>query len=156
LEKGIFKYIGDGNQPFSLVYVENLVDALIRSAKHEKRPSGEIFMITDGEPITRRRLIEILCEQLELPKPKAQVPTWLAFALCPLFEGISKLTKSKKPPLINRFRIKFLHTHLTFNISKAKEELGYEPPFTTEEALRESANWFKENRESYKDLLAQV
>lgn len=151
LEKGMFKYIGDGNQPFSLVSVHNLVDALILAAKHTERPSGEIYMITDGEAVTRRQLVEILCEEMGFQKPKAQVPIWLAYALCPVFEGLNKLTKSKKTPLINRFRIKFMYTHLTFNVDKARRELGYSPGVKTLEGLRESAKWFSEHREEYKE-----
>jgi nucleoside-diphosphate-sugar epimerase len=156
LEKGMFKYIGDGTQPFTLVYVENLVDALIRAAKAEKKPQGEIYMITDGEAITRRELIEILCDEMGFKKPSIQVPVWIAYALCPIFEGITQLTKSKKPPLINRFRIKFLHTSMTFNISKAARDLGYRPPFKTRDALRKSAQWFKEHRSEYRELTAKV
>ncbi len=156
LEKGMFKYIGDGNQPFTLVYVENLVDALIRAAKAAARPAGEIYMITDGEAITRRELVELLCDEMGFQKPKAQVPVWLAFALCPLFEGVAKLSGGKKTPLINRFRIKFLHTYLTFDISKAKRDLGYVPPFKTREALKKSAQWFKEHRDEYRELAAKI
>jgi nucleoside-diphosphate-sugar epimerase len=156
LEKGIFKYIGDGNQPFSLVYVENLVDALILAAKHDEQPRGEIYMITDGEAVTRRQLVEILCEEMGFEKPKAQVPVWLAYALCPVFEGLNKLTKSKKTPLINRFRIKFMHTHLTFNIDKARKKLGYNPRFKVLESLRKSAKWFADHRDEYKEQAAKV
>ncbi len=156
LEKGIFKYIGDGNTPFSLVYVENLVEALLLAAAQDKKPSGEIYMITDGESVTRRELIEILCEEMNFSKPKAKVPVWLAYALCPLFEGINKLSKSKKPPLINRFRIKFMDTHLTFNIDKARRELGYNPRFQTKEALRKSAKWFAEHWSEYAESAAKI
>jgi len=154
LENGMFKYIGDGNQPFTLVYVENLVDALILAAKQEKEPTGEIYMITDGESVTRRELVEILCEEMDFKKPTRQVPVWLAYAVCPLFEGISKLTK--KTPLINKFRIKFMHTHLTFNIEKARRDLGYNPQVSTKDALRKSAQWFNEHRSEYKELAASI
>ena len=154
LEKGIFKCIGDGNKPFTLVYVENLADALILAAKQETKPTGEIYMITDGESVTRRELVEILCEEMNLKKPTRQVPVWLAFAVCPLFEAVSKLTK--KTPLINKFRIKFMHTHLTFNIDKAKRELGYNPQISTKEGLRKSAKWFHEHRSEYEALAATI
>ena len=156
LEKGIFKYIGDGNRPFTLVYVENLVEALMLTARQTKPACGEIYMITDGESITRREMIGIICDEFGFKKPTAQVPPAIAYALCPIFEGISKLSKSKNPPLINRFRIKFMHTHLTFNIAKARKELGYNPKISTKEALKKSVRWFKEHRSEYQDLTAKV
>lgn len=145
LRNGLFKYIGDGDQPFTLIYVKNLVDALILAAMNEKAKPGEIYMVTDGEPITRRELVETLCEELGIEKPRSKVPVWLAYAVCPVFEGLSKLTKNNKIPLVNKSRIKFMHSHLTFNIEKARMELGYNPGYGVHEAVRSSARWFSEH-----------
>jgi nucleoside-diphosphate-sugar epimerase len=49
-----------------------------------------------------------------------------------------------------------MHTHLTFNVDKARRELGYAPKFRTREALRTSAKWFAEHRDEYKELSAKV
>jgi nucleoside-diphosphate-sugar epimerase len=156
LEKGTFRYIGNGNQPFALVYVENLVDALVLAAKQKDFRPGEIYMITDDEPITRRELIEILCDEIGIKKPTTQVPVWLAKALCPVFEKTAKLTGSNKPPLLNRFRIKFMLPPMTFDTSKAKRELGYNPRFKVHNAVRESAHWFKEHRDEYMKFVAHI
>ena len=106
---------------------------------------GEAFIITDGRSITRRRLVEILCEELGYERPTKSIPRWVGRALCPLFEGIARLRGAKEPPRMNRFRYKFAATHLTFDISRAKRLLGYEPKHETEESLRQTARWFRGN-----------
>ncbi|MFH0962637.1 MAG: NAD-dependent epimerase/dehydratase family protein [Planctomycetota bacterium] len=147
LRDGTFKYIGGGGAALSLVYVENLVDAMMLAAKNE-RTTGEVFMITDGEPITRRELIETIAAGLGLPKPSKSVPLWVAKAACPLFELVAKLKGGRKPPLLNRFRLKFMATPLTFNIAKARRVLGYEPRFSTPEGLARTIAWHKKQREA--------
>ncbi len=147
LEQGNFAYIGDGNNPFEIAYVGNLVEAMWLALKSD-RASRQVFMITDGKPITRRQLVETICEEMGLPKPKVKVPYLIAKFICPVLEAAAKMSGMRWQPPLNRFRLKFLYPNMTFNISKARRELGYEPPFTLEEALRYTIKWYKEEKAS--------
>lgn len=138
-----FIYIGDGNNPFTIVYVKNLVEALILAAKAPTSCEGEIYHITDGVAITRRELIEMICDLVGYEKPTKSVPVWLAAALCPIFEFFGKIFK--KTPRLNKFRFKFMVPHMTFKIDKARRDLGYNPPFNQRQALKETILWYKEN-----------
>ncbi len=144
LKMGQFKFVGSGRQPLSMVHVGNLVEALLLAAT---RPDvvGEAFLITDGEAITRLRMLEIICEETGYPMPTVHVPTWLVRLVCPILEGVHALRKSRDPPLVNKFRLKFMATPLTYRIDKARRVLGYAPKATTEEALRRTVAWFREN-----------
>lgn len=140
LREGIFKYVGDPETPFSLVYAENLAEGMMLAADNPAA-IGEIFMITDGEPISRRALIETIADGLGYEKPTKRVPAGLAKALCPVFEFFGKLRK--KTPLLNKFRLKFMATPLTFRIDKAKDVLGYDP-VPTREGLARTIKWHQE------------
>ena len=143
LKAGVFKYIGDGSSPLSLVYAENLADAMLLAAQKDEAV-GEVLMITDGEPVTRRELVEAIADGLGLAKPTKCVPAGLAKALCPVFEFFGKLRK--KTPILNRFRLKFMMTPLTFKIDKAKRVLGYEP-IPTSEGLARTIKWHEAHSE---------
>ena len=132
LKEKTFRYIGDGLTPFSLVYVENLVDAMMLAAV-KPEAIGEVCIITDGDPITRRELIEAISEGYGLEAPTGSVPLGVAKALCPVFEFFGRLLGRR--PVLNRFRMKFMATPLTFKIDKAKRLLGYEPKCSTREGL---------------------
>ena len=151
LQTGQFRFIGSGRTPFSLVSVANVVEVLFLAGT---RPDvvGEVFLVTDGEPITRERLIEIICEETGYAKPAGHVPTWMVRLACPVIEGICALRRATEPPLVNKFRLKFMATPLTYNIGKARRVLGYEPKACTEESLRETLSWFREHRP---DLMPQ-
>jgi nucleoside-diphosphate-sugar epimerase len=145
LRDGAWVYIDRGERPFTPVYVLHLVDACVRAAECAEA-AGESFIITDGRSITRKRFVEILCEELGYAPPVKSVPRWLARTLVPVFEGFARLARAKRAPRLNTFRYKFLATHLTFDVSKARRVLGWSPACDTEDALRRTARWFRENR----------
>ena len=139
-----FRFIGSGEQPISLICVENLVEAMVLAATPARR-LGEVFLVTDGRAITRLRMMEIICQETGYPLPRRHVPRWLVRLVCPLFEGVYALKRSGDPPLVNKFRLKFMSTPLTYRIDKARRLLGYEPKVDTEMGLRRTLAWFREN-----------
>lgn len=145
LRDGKWAYVGGGTAPFTLACVLNVVEACLLAAQCDEA-MNEAFIITDGESITRRELVGILCDEMGYEPPVKSVPRAVARALCPVFEGAAKLFRSKNPPRINRFLYKFAATRLTFDISKAERVLGYKPKSPTRDSLRTAAAWFRENR----------
>ena len=61
---------------------------------------------------------------------------WVAKAVCPIHEGFAKLRGATEAPRVNRFRIKFTSAHLTFDISKARSMLGFEPKRSTVASIK--------------------
>ncbi|MFQ5892705.1 MAG: NAD-dependent epimerase/dehydratase family protein, partial [Nitrospinota bacterium] len=96
LQSGAFRYIGSGHQPFSLVYIENLVDAML-SAAERPEAVGQVYLITDGEPVTRRQLVETVCEGLGLARPTRTVPLGVATAASRLLEAAYRLMGKREP-----------------------------------------------------------
>ena len=137
LEKGKFAFIGHGDKVLNTVYVGNLIQAVILAVRTEKAV-GKIYNITDGVLVDRREFINTIADVWGLPRPKKEVPLWLAKALTPVFEKVNRLTGSKKPPLLNRAKMKFMALNLHFDISRAVEELGYKPVSNLRQALEET------------------
>ncbi|MCB1195437.1 NAD-dependent epimerase/dehydratase family protein [bacterium] len=137
-----FKFIGDGKNPISMVYVKNLVQALYL-ASYKKNAVGQIYHITDGNDISRREFIETITQKLGIETPQAHVPVPIAKLMCHILEKFQKISGSKKPPLLNKFRMKFMDTYLTFDISKAQRDLGYTPEYTFRQGLQEALEWFE-------------
>lgn len=142
LKAGKFVYIGDGQKILNLTYIDNLVDAILLAAK-KREAVGKIYNITDDGKVTRKMLIEAICDSANLPKPTKAIPIPIAKVICTVCETITRITKSKKPPLLNRARMKFLALNLDFDISKIKSELGYIPKVSLQRGIQDTIQWFK-------------
>jgi nucleoside-diphosphate-sugar epimerase len=145
MEFGKFVHIGSGENPISLCYVGNLVDALIRAARANQW-DGRIYHICDGPPVSRVQLVNHLADELGLLRPRKHLYPWFAKALMHAMETCAHLAGAEKAPLLNRFRMKFLHTPLSFSIARAQAELGYGPPFEFHDAMARTLEWFKRAR----------
>ena len=69
--------LGDGEMPLPLVYIDDVVDALMLAAKSELR-HGEIIQIVDPEPWTQNQVLD------EVSGPAARVvrvPRQVVFAM---------------------------------------------------------------------------
>jgi nucleoside-diphosphate-sugar epimerase len=105
-----YRMIGRGDNYWSLVHVDDVAEGYVRALQHG-RP-GENYFLSDDQPLTRRVVIDHLCQDLRLPRVGG-VPGWLVGAILgsPLVEA---LTAS--------FRL---------DASKARQELGWAPRYHT-------------------------
>jgi nucleoside-diphosphate-sugar epimerase len=134
LRRGTFAYFGSGEQRLNCIYVKNLVHGLFLAAENPAA-IGEVFNLTDGEPVTKRLFVGRVAELAGLRPPTRHIPKGLARLLAKLFEGGAKLRGAKNPPIINKARYKFLALNLDYSIEKARRVLGYQPPFTFERGI---------------------
>ena len=129
-----FAYFGSGEQALNCIYVKNLVQALFLAAESDQSV-GEVFNVTDGPRVSKRQFIGRVAELAGLRAPTRRIPLWLARMLANLMERQAIRKKSTSPPLVNKARYKFLGLNLDYSIEKAKQKLGYVPPYTTEAGL---------------------
>jgi nucleoside-diphosphate-sugar epimerase len=145
LRNGKYAYVAGGTNPFTLVYVKNLAEGLLLAAE-SPRAAGQLYNITDGASVTRKELITRIADGMGLARPRKNIPYYLAKLVCALCELTAKIFRLKTAPLLNRFRLKFMYTHLTFDISKAKTQLGYGPSIPFDRAIGETIEWVRENK----------
>ncbi len=137
LRRGTFAYFGSGEQALNCIYVKNLVHAILLAAQ-EPKAVGEVFNVTDGEAVSKRRFVGRVAELAGLKPPKRAIPKRVAKVLATVVESIAKARGAKRPPLINKARYKFLGLNLDFSIEKARTVLGYQPPYSFEEGIAAS------------------
>ncbi len=137
------RYISSSRLALNCIYVKNLVEAFFL-AMDNPRADGQVYNLTDGESVTKRRFIEAVCAGLELPRPKAlPVPLWLAKLLARWMESRARKRGAAEAPRLTQARLKFMGLNLDFSIDKAKRELGYHPAYTFDEGMRQTLAWIK-------------
>ncbi len=141
VQKGRFRLIGDGNCFVHTAYVDNVVSAFELAAEREG-VIGQIYVIADEECPTWRKLTEIIAEVEGVGVPRMHIPKWLAKVAGYFFDSIAK-TGIKSP--VSTQALDFVTLHRGYDISKAKEELGYKPGIGLREGIRKTVEWYKQN-----------
>ena len=134
LRAGKFAFVGDGSKELNTVYVDDVVQATLL-ADETPRAGGEVYNITDGANTALRDFVGFIAEYLALPQPTKHLPAPAARAATGVLELVALATRSAKPPMMNKSRLRFLYCNQRYSIEKARRELGYEPRFSYREGL---------------------
>jgi nucleoside-diphosphate-sugar epimerase len=137
-------YISRGRPLTCPTYVENLIDAILL-AIDRKDTVGETFIITDGLEITWKEYMDKIAEKLGVRRPLFSVPYPVAYSAAAVCEAILKLFRSKKPPIITRYRIANVGKDYHFSIKKARAKLGFQPRVSLDEGMERTVEWYKSN-----------
>jgi nucleoside-diphosphate-sugar epimerase len=87
-----------------------------------------------------------VAEGLGLPKPRQVLPRWLAgLVVRVLRRQIRHAGRKGKKPWLTMAQFKFLLLNLDFSIEKARRELGYQPRFRFDDAMRPTVAWYRQN-----------
>jgi nucleoside-diphosphate-sugar epimerase len=147
LQKRKMRYIGSGRQAMNCIYIGNLVEAVFLAVD---RPAaiGQIYNLTDGEAVSKRRFITALHTGVGVRGPAPiPVPLWIARLVSGYLERRARKKNNAKPPRLTQARLKFLGLNLDFSIEKAKRELGYAPPFSFDLGMAATTAWYREHRQ---------
>ena len=145
LKAGRVRYPGArGKRALNTIFIGNLLDAVFL-AINQDQAVGQIYNLTDGEFVSKRRFIEKIADNLGLPHPYLMPPLWLAWFVTLCVEKYAKVRGATKAPFFNLARIKFLGLNLDFSIEKARKQLGYSPRFEFDDAMLQTLAWYKEN-----------
>jgi nucleoside-diphosphate-sugar epimerase len=145
LRQGKFRFLGSGRQALNTIYVGNLVDAVFL-AIDKPQAVGQVYNLTDGEHVSKRRFVEALVRGLDLPQPKPiSVPLFLARPMAWWMERDARRKGATTAPRLTQARLKFLGLNLDFSIDKAKRELGYQPRVSFDDGIRQTVAWYRTN-----------
>jgi len=135
--------IDEGNGLANLVWVDDVVDAMIASWT---RPdvAGEAFLISGAEPVTWREYIGRYARMCRKPLP-ASVPHWRARIQAPFLRVLSTLTQ--RPRGLSGMDLMLMPLTTTVSIDKARRRLGYAPGVSFDEGMRRCEAWLR--REGY-------
>jgi len=144
LAEGSVMYIARGKHALNTTFVGNLADAVLL-AIDSPNAVGEIFNITDGEFVSKRRYFEAVADGMGLKHPKKfpPIPVWLARIMANWRE--SKFRRENRPtaPRITQAQLKFAGLNLDFSIAKARTKLGYTPRVLFDEGMKQAIDSYK-------------
>jgi UDP-4-keto-D-QuiNAc 4-reductase len=111
----------------SLVYVGNLVDAIIR-AIGEPTPAAETYLLSDGEDVSTTELIRRLSNALGSPARMFGCPVRL---LTRLLKAAGREEDARR-----------LFGSMTVDSSAIRQQLEWHPPYSLNDGLAQTAAWW--------------
>ncbi len=121
----------------SLIYVKNLVDAVLASATHA-RAKGRTFLVSDGEDISTSELVRRIAEAMELPPRMFRCSAHLLEVVARI---LGKSAEAQR-----------LLSSLVIDSTRIRSEIGWTPRYTMTQGLRETVRWYLANGPSASEV----
>lgn len=144
MRTGMVRYPGArGTRALNTIFIRNLVDAVLLAVERDEAV-GQVYNLTDGETVSKRRFCEAVADAMGLPRPTLTPPYWLAWLVTWCCEALARIRRAKEAPTFNFTRLKFMGLNLDFSIEKAKMDLGYFPRVAFDDGIYETMAWYKQ------------
>jgi len=142
IARGRFPMLGDGKIYYHLTYIDDLVEGF-RLCGEQPAAANRTYILGGGEVSTLNELVALIASEAHVKAPRLHLPVWpvwiagaICEALCAPF-GI-------EPPLYRR-RVDFYTKSRAFDITRARQELGYAPQVGLKDGIARSLAWYREH-----------
>ena len=135
---GRLKLVGNKDNKVDSCYVDNAAHAHLLAAdclKSNGVCAGKAYFISNDEPITMPDLINKILAAAKVPPVSKSVSENLAYNIGYLMEKVYSLLNIKSEPLMTRFVARQLSTSHWFDLTAAKQDLGYQPLVSIDEGM---------------------
>jgi nucleoside-diphosphate-sugar epimerase len=121
----------DGQALLHPVHVRDLARSFVL-ALQTPQSVGQIYNICLDRAVPLTRYLAITAQALDAPEPTTD------------FQPVETIL-ARHGESIHKIGLHFLATHMCYDIRKAREQLGYRPSMSTEEAIEETARWGRQH-----------
>lgn len=141
IKAGVALQPGRKSRRLSLIHVQDLVRGLVEVAT-APQAAGEVYFLANPQAQTWQALGEMLATILQRRPIRIPVPESLTFFVAAVAEAVARVRR--KPALLGFDKIREMRqTCWVCSTHKAETQLGFRPQFTTEEGLRQTAEWYR-------------
>lgn len=113
----------------SLIYVGNLVDALIECATHPAA-TGNVYLVSDNDDVSTPELLRRLGDAMGRPARIFPSPIWLL--------SMTGKIAGRRDQLLR------LMGSLQIDSHKICSELNWKPPYSLQQGLQKTAEWYRD------------
>ncbi|OGF49773.1 MAG: hypothetical protein A2231_04525 [Candidatus Firestonebacteria bacterium RIFOXYA2_FULL_40_8] len=143
MKLGVRPIFGIQKKYLSMVYVMDLVEALLLSAL-SKKADGKIYIIAEDKHYSWKEIQDAVAKTLNVKSVTLKIPKSVLFGaalLAELFSGITGVNI-----LLTTHKVRELTGDWVCNIKKAQEDLGFKPVYDINKGMELTAKWYNENK----------
>jgi 2-alkyl-3-oxoalkanoate reductase len=127
--------LGDGTRELPLVFVEDVIDAIVLAAETSKF-DGRVFHIVDRTQITQNQVVHDYISKNAKKAKVMHVPLAIVYGLALGFEVLSRVLN--RPVPLSIYRVKSALAHMQFDCTRAENELRWQPRVGVASGLQET------------------
>jgi predicted dehydrogenase/nucleoside-diphosphate-sugar epimerase len=131
----LFVILGDGTRELPLVYVDDVVNAIVLAAENSNF-DGRVFHIVDRTHITQNQLVRDYILKNATGAKVIHLPVAVLYGLALGFEVLSKVLKRAAP--LSIYRVKSALARMKFDCSRAENEIAWQPRVGIASGLQET------------------
>jgi nucleoside-diphosphate-sugar epimerase len=135
--------LGSGEIYYHLTHIDDLVEGFRLCGEHPAA-ANRTYILAGGEVTTLNELVRLTAEAAGVRPPRLHLPVWPAWTIGALCEAVCA-PFGIEPPLYRR-RVDFFTKSRSFDISRARTEIGYAPRVGLRDGIRRTLEWYREHR----------
>ncbi len=134
-----------GSALVDMTYYENAVHAMWLASQPacDHLPSARAWNISNGEPRTLRSIVQKLIDELGIKCRIRSVPYPMLDIIARSMERFGD--KTAKEPAFTHYGVSKLNFDFTLDITRAQDELGYQPVVTLNDGIVRTAAWLRDH-----------
>ena len=117
----------------SLLYIGNLVDAILVTLEHPNA-ENKLYLLSDGQDISTSQLVELIAQALHKPPRLFSLPQGMLRAVAGVLGKSSAVDR--------------LFGSLYMDSTKIQQELKWKPSFSIQQGLTQTTEWLLHTRQS--------
>lgn len=129
---GFFPPLPEVNNHRSMVHVDDVVQAALLAAT-KPNATGQIYIVSDGQHYSSRQLYELICQALNKPVARFNIPLMVLTVLAKLGDLIGKIL-SRRFIFDSDVKQKLLGSAY-YSSAKIETELGFKANYSLQQAL---------------------
>lgn len=141
IERGKMVVIGSGRNCLPLIHARDAAAGVIL-ASTAPDVIGKAYALINDERVTQLAYLSAIARELGVAPPSRHIPYRVALALGATSEIVARAARLKQPPLM-RYGIQMMGGENRFDVTRARQELGFAPRVSLEDGVRESVAWYR-------------
>ena len=126
LATGRLPRLGDGETVTNITHVSDVVSGILL-AMSKGSVSGHKYLITGGEDVRLWDVVDYIADRLGYARPTRRIPLKKAMVIAGVLEAVWRLFRLPGEPPLTRYSASIMGNSQTYDISRARTELGYQP-----------------------------
>jgi nucleoside-diphosphate-sugar epimerase len=140
--RGRFPMLGRGEIYYHLTYIDDLVEGFRLSGEHPSA-AHRTYILAGGDVTTLNGLVALVAQEAGVAPPRRHWPVWPVWVAGALCEALCAPI-GVEPPLYRR-RVDFYTKSRSFDIARARAEIGYAPGVGLREGIARTLAWYRDH-----------